>query len=163
LTGGNQTGDALLAKLRSEIATPSAMNNAQRAGEGASASPGGLRTVTSEVSSGFGWRQDPFTGATSFHRGVDVRAAEGTPVASTGAGRVLFSGTDGGYGTSVVVEHANGLTTRYAHLSAALVGAGDLVNDGQILGLVGQSGRATGPHLHYEVRVDGRAVDPLQE
>ena len=115
------------------------------------------------MTSAYGWRQDPFSGAAKFHSGVDLVAAEGDPVASTGPGTVIFSGTDGGYGTSVVVEHANGLTTRYAHLSESLVSVGDLIEDGGIIGRAGQTGRATGPHLHYEVRVDGRAVDPLTD
>jgi murein DD-endopeptidase MepM/ murein hydrolase activator NlpD len=74
----------------------------------------------------------------------------------------VFSGQTGGYGTNVVVEHANGLRTRYAHLSAALVATGDQVSEGQAIGLAGHTGRATGPHVHYEVLAGGRAVDPLR-
>lgn len=122
----------------------------------------GLRTPTAYVTSGYGWRQDPITGATRFHRGVDLRAASGSDVASTGAGRVTFSGNDGAYGTTVVVEHNNGLSTRYAHLQSALVNLGDEVQEGQTVGLAGQTGRATGPHVHYEVIADGRSVDPLR-
>src|SRR5262245_61871030 len=121
-----------------------------------------LRTPTAHVTSAFGWRQDAISGLTRFHRGVDLRAAAGDEVASTGAGRVVFSGTDGGYGTTVIVEHANGLSTRYAHLLSTLVHLGDEVEEGQTVGLAGQSGRATGPHVHYEVRASGQAVDPLR-
>jgi murein DD-endopeptidase MepM/ murein hydrolase activator NlpD len=121
-----------------------------------------LTRPTAKLTSGFGWRKDPLTGATSFHRGVDLKAAEGDPVGATGAGRVVFSGQTGGYGTNVVVEHANGLRTRYAHLSAALVATGDQVSEGQAIGLAGHTGRATGPHVHYEVLAGGRAVDPLR-
>jgi murein DD-endopeptidase MepM/ murein hydrolase activator NlpD len=165
LTSTSMTGEGLLASVRAEVTAAASGGTfvTPRVVESVPSTPEALRTRASNVTSAFGWRQDPFSGATSFHSGVDLRAAEGDPVASTGAGRVLFSGTDGGYGTSVVVQHANGLTTRYAHLSAALVGAGDQVQDGQVLGLAGRTGRATGPHLHYEVRVDGKAVDPLQE
>lgn len=165
LTSTSATGDALLASLRAESAAAArgVSTVAPAVAQSVPAAPEELRTQASAITSRFGWRQDPFSGATSFHRGVDLRAAEGDPVASTGAGRVTFSGSDGGYGTSIVVEHANGLSTRYAHLSAAMVNIGDQVEDGQILGLAGQTGRATAPHLHYEVRVDGRAIDPLQE
>jgi murein DD-endopeptidase MepM/ murein hydrolase activator NlpD len=121
-----------------------------------------LTRPSATVTSDFGWRRDPFTGATSFHRGVDLRASEGDPIMSAGAGRVVFSGTDGGYGTSVIIEHADGVRTRYAHLSAALVALGEHVTQGQRIGLAGQTGRATAPHLHYEVLADGRAVDPLR-
>jgi murein DD-endopeptidase MepM/ murein hydrolase activator NlpD len=162
LTRTSHTGDALLASLRAE-STAAAQGQAAGASIEVPARPELLRTQNSAITSGFGWRQDPFSGATTFHSGIDVRAAEGDRVTSTGAGRVVFAGNDGGYGTSVVVQHANGLSTRYAHLSAATVAAGDLIQDGQLLGLAGQTGRATAPHLHYEVRVDGKAVDPLQE
>jgi murein DD-endopeptidase MepM/ murein hydrolase activator NlpD len=121
-----------------------------------------LPTSNAKVTSGFGWRQDPISGQTRFRRGVDLRAAAGDEVTSTGSGRVVFSGNDGAYGTTVVVEHANGLSTRYAHLLSALVHLGDEVEEGQTVGLAGQSGRTTGPHVHYEVRASGQAVDPLR-
>jgi murein DD-endopeptidase MepM/ murein hydrolase activator NlpD/Rod binding domain-containing protein len=166
MTSTTMTGEGLLASMRAE-ATAAASGGTfilpTNATNVTPSSPEALRTQSAAVTSAYGWRPDPFNGTATFHSGVDLRAEEGDPVASTGAGTVVFSGTDGGYGTSVVVEHANGLTTRYAHLSAALVNPGDLVEDGGIIGRVGQTGRATGPHLHYEVRVDGRAVDPLTE
>jgi murein DD-endopeptidase MepM/ murein hydrolase activator NlpD len=119
-----------------------------------------LLPVASAVTSRFGWRSDPFTGRARFHGGVDVRAAYGTAVPSAAAGRVVKSGEQGAYGLTVVVEHASGLQTRYAHLSASLVREGDVVAVGQPLGRVGSSGRSTGPHLHFEVLVDGRRMDP---
>jgi murein DD-endopeptidase MepM/ murein hydrolase activator NlpD len=94
-----------------------------------------LRTPTARVTSAYGWRQDPITGETRFHRGVDLRATSGSEVATTGAGRVTFSGNDGAYGTTVVVEHANGLSTRYAHLMTSLVNLGDEEQEGQTVGL----------------------------
>ncbi len=112
------------------------------------------------VTSGFGWRKDPFTGAPRFHAGVDIRASYGRDVSSVGAGRVVSAGVQGGYGKSVVIEHAPGLRTRYAHLSSIDVAAGETVADGTVIGKVGQSGRATGPHLHFEVLKNGHAVDP---
>jgi murein DD-endopeptidase MepM/ murein hydrolase activator NlpD len=121
-----------------------------------------LERPTARLTSAFGWRKDPLTGAAKFHSGVDLKAAEGDPVGATGAGRVVFSGRNGGYGNSVVIEHANGVRTRYAHLSALLVAVGDQVSEGQPIGLAGHTGRATGPHVHYEVLEHGRAVDPLR-
>jgi len=123
---------------------------------------GALRRQAATLTSAFGWRKDPLTGASRFHSGVDLKAAEGDPVSATGTGKVVFSGLNGGYGNSVVIEHANGIRTRYAHLSAALVNVGDQVNEGQPIGLAGHTGRATGPHVHYEVLAQGRAVDPLR-
>jgi murein DD-endopeptidase MepM/ murein hydrolase activator NlpD len=114
------------------------------------------------VTSDFGWRRDPFTGKAKFHRGIDVRAAYGEEVNAAGAGRIVFSGDQRGYGTTVVVEHGNGVRTRYAHLSAALVQEGDQVTPGQAIGRAGRSGRATGTHLHFEVTANGRAVDPAE-
>jgi murein DD-endopeptidase MepM/ murein hydrolase activator NlpD len=121
---------------------------------------GSLRPTA--VTSPFGWRKDPLTGAMSFHRGVDLKAAEGDPVNASGDGRVVSSGPNGGYGISVVLEHANGVRTRYAHLSEALVTPGEIVRQGQSIGRAGQTGRATGPHVHYEVLTDGQPVDPLR-
>jgi murein DD-endopeptidase MepM/ murein hydrolase activator NlpD len=112
------------------------------------------------VTSDFGWRRDPFTGHAKFHRGIDVKAAYGQEIQSAGGGTVVFSGEQRGYGTTVVVEHGNGLRTRYAHLSAALVQEGDQVSPGQALGRAGRSGRATGTHLHFEVTANGKPVNP---
>jgi murein DD-endopeptidase MepM/ murein hydrolase activator NlpD len=113
------------------------------------------------VTSAFGWRSDPFTGKAKFHKGVDLRAAYGQEIGAAAAGRVVFSGQQGGYGTTVLVEHADGSRTRYAHLSEALVSAGDQVGYGQPLGRAGHSGRATGTHLHFEViAANGQHVDP---
>lgn len=112
------------------------------------------------VSSSFGGRADPISGGAAFHQGVDIAAPAGTPVKAAAAGRVLFSGRAPGYGNLVEVDHGGGWVTRYGHNSANLVSAGDKIDAGQPLALVGQSGRATGNHLHFEVRRDGRAVDP---
>jgi murein DD-endopeptidase MepM/ murein hydrolase activator NlpD len=117
--------------------------------------------VPGDVTSDFGWRRDPFTGQAKFHRGVDLRAAYGQDVHAAGDGRVVFSGNQGGYGTTVLIEHADGTRTRYAHLSVALVASGEAVAGGQSVGQAGRSGRATGTHLHFEViGVDGRPVNP---
>jgi len=113
-----------------------------------------------EFTSGFGVRADPFLGRPAMHTGLDFRAATGDPVRATANGKVASSGWAGGYGRMVEIDHGNGLSTRYGHLSEIDVKVGDVVKIGQVIGLVGSTGRSTGPHLHYETRIDGEAVDP---
>jgi murein DD-endopeptidase MepM/ murein hydrolase activator NlpD len=113
-----------------------------------------------EFTSGFGVRSDPFLGRPAMHTGLDFRAATGDPVRATANGKVVSSGWAGGYGRMVEVDHGNGLSTRYGHLSEINVKVGDPVKIGQVIGAVGSTGRSTGPHLHYETRIDGEAVDP---
>lgn len=116
--------------------------------------------ASNEMSSNFGNRLDPFLGVPAFHAGIDFRGETGDPVRTTGAGRVVGAGRSGGYGNMVEIDHGHGLTTRYAHLSAILVRDGQAVTAGQVIGRIGSTGRSTGPHLHYETRVDGEAVNP---
>jgi len=113
-----------------------------------------------EFTSGFGVRSDPFLGRPAMHTGLDFRAAMGDPVRATANGKVVSSGWAGGYGRMVEVDHGNGLSTRYGHLSEINVKVGDVIRIGQVIGAVGSTGRSTGPHLHYETRIDGDAVDP---
>jgi murein DD-endopeptidase MepM/ murein hydrolase activator NlpD len=113
-----------------------------------------------ELSSGFGVRIDPFLGRPAMHTGLDFRAATGDRVLATANGTVISAGWNGGYGKMVEVSHGNGFTTRYAHLSEILVSVGQRVTIGQAIGKVGSTGRSTGPHLHYETRIDDEAVDP---
>jgi len=119
-----------------------------------------MSTTAHATTSPFGWRRDPFTGATTYHRGVDLRAAYGEPIGAAGNGRVVFAGEQGGYGQTVVVEHGNGLRTRYAHLSALLTEPGAEVKAGDPVGRAGRTGRVTGTHLHFEVTRNGQPVDP---
>jgi murein DD-endopeptidase MepM/ murein hydrolase activator NlpD len=112
------------------------------------------------LSSPFGYRIDPFLGRPSLHPGVDLIEAYGAEIRCAGAGRVVHAGPMGGYGDMVEIDHGNGLTTRYAHMSEILVEEGQEVAQGALIGRIGSSGRSTGPHLHYEVRVDGEPVDP---
>ena len=112
------------------------------------------------MTSGFGWRSDPFTGAAKFHSGTDIRMAYGQDVKSAAAGTVSFVGEQSGYGLVVMVDHGNGVQSRYAHLSAAEVAVGDPVNSGQVIARSGNSGHSTGPHLHFEVLENGRPVAP---
>lgn len=114
------------------------------------------------ISSGFGVRKDPLIGAAALHSGMDFRAPPGTPARATAAGIVTKAGWNGGYGRMVEIDHGDGFTTRYAHLSKVLVAPDQKVATGDEVGEVGTSGRSTGPHLHYEIRRDGDAVDPLQ-
>lgn len=114
----------------------------------------------SRVSSPFGHRVHPITGAWRLHAGIDLAAPTGQPVFAAATGRVAFAGRRGGYGALVVVAHACGFETRYAHLSEIDVAVGDVVATGARLGAVGETGRTTGPHLHYEIRVEGRPINP---
>lgn len=121
-----------------------------------SLSPGHLA-----FSSRFGWRHDPLGQGVRFHSGVDIPARAGASVLAVRAGRVVFAGRVGGYGNLVVLDHGSGVRSHYGHLERALVTAGERVGTGSLIGLVGSTGRATGPHLHYEVRIGGSAIDPV--
>lgn len=114
------------------------------------------------TTSNFGPRTDPFTGGTAMHAGMDFRGETGTPVRAAGAGKVLRAEVAGGYGNLVELDHGNGITTRYGHLSAFDVKEGQIVAAGQIVGRVGSTGRSTGPHLHYETRLADEARNPLK-
>lgn len=114
------------------------------------------------TTSNFGPRSDPFTGGTAMHAGMDFRGETGTPIRAPGAGKVLRAEVAGGYGNLVELDHGNGITTRYGHLSAFDVKEGQLVAAGQIIGRVGSTGRSTGPHLHYETRLADEARNPLK-
>ncbi|MGO3931850.1 M23 family metallopeptidase [Rhodopseudomonas pseudopalustris] len=113
-----------------------------------------------EFSSGFGVRSDPFLGRPAMHTGLDFRASSGDPVRATAIGKVVNAGWQGGYGQMVEIDHGNGLSTRYGHLSKIIAKVGQSIQIGQVIGEVGSTGRSTGPHLHYETRIDGEAVDP---
>lgn len=112
------------------------------------------------ISSRFGYREDPFLHRAAMHSGLDFAATSGTSVRSTAPGTVVSAGVNGGYGNAVEIRHAGGFSTRYAHLSAILVQPGAEVAAGALIGRVGSTGRSTGPHLHYETRRNGQAVDP---
>lgn len=121
-----------------------------------------LWPVDGTLEGGFGGRRNPFGGGGyEFHSGQDIEAGSGAPVVSGAAGKVSFVGWQNGYGQLVVVDHGGGLTTRYGHLSHIDVALDQTVSRGQLLGKVGSTGRSTGPHLHYEVRINDEAVNPL--
>ena len=113
-----------------------------------------------DASSGFGLRIDPFLNRPAMHTGIDFRGNSGEAVRATAAGTVTAAGWGGGYGRMVEIEHANGVATRYGHLSEIDVKVGQTIRLGQVIGRLGSTGRSTGPHLHYETRIDGEAVDP---
>jgi murein DD-endopeptidase MepM/ murein hydrolase activator NlpD len=118
--------------------------------------------VNVSFTSGFGVRSDPFHAGAAMHPGIDLAGAYGTPIYATADGTVLRAGwNNGGYGNLVEIDHGRGITTRYGHMSAILVQAGDHITRGQQVGRMGSTGRSTGNHLHYEVRIDGRAVNPI--
>ena len=119
-----------------------------------------LWPVAGRVGSSFGSRQDPINGEGAFHSGIDIEAAYGTPVRATADGRVTGDNFGAGYGRQVVLDHGHDLLTVYGHLSSIAVVPGQHVSRGQVIGNVGQTGRATGPHLHYEVRVHKVPVNP---
>lgn len=121
-----------------------------------------LWPVNGVLRSSFGGRSDPFSGEGAFHTGIDLAAAVGTPVHATADGVIGSAGWSGDYGKLVVVDHGNGLQTYYAHLSQVLVVSGQEVRRGQVIALSGGTGRATGPHMHYEVRLRGTPVNPYR-
>jgi murein DD-endopeptidase MepM/ murein hydrolase activator NlpD len=112
------------------------------------------------ISSRFGYRKSPFGGRREFHKGVDIATNKGSPVVATADGLVTFSGAKASYGETVVIDHGHGIVTSYAHLAKTLVNRGDPIKRGDTVGLVGSTGRSTGPHVHYEVRLNGMPVNP---
>ena len=112
------------------------------------------------VTSSYGYRRDPFTGGGAMHSGLDFRGPTGAPIFAAAKGKVTFVGTKGGYGKTVEISHGNGLMTRYAHMSRFSVKAGQAIPAGATIGGIGSTGRSTGPHLHFEVRINNRAVNP---
>jgi len=170
--GGDSSDDPVRTAARANAASPASVPLATPApalmpsrsassiadvvnGAGTSQHP----TLPGPVTSPFGWRSDPFSGRPQFHAGTDVRLAYGQNVQAVSPGRVQSVGERSGYGLTVVIDHGNGLETRYAHLSGASVREGDRVEAGQVVAQSGSSGRSTGPHLHLEARQNGRAVE----
>jgi len=114
------------------------------------------------ITSEFGWRKDPVTGVTEYHEGIDIAGPYGGQVKAAAEGVVIEAGNDAGYGKVVVIDHGYGIVTRYAHLSRSFVVVGQRVKKGGVIGAIGNSGKSTGPHVHYEVRIDGVPVNPVK-
>ena len=127
---------------------------------GLSGIPNTLPASLDYISSGFGYRADPFTGEGAFHAGLDFKGPYGAPIYAAAKGTVSFVGQKQGYGNCVEIDHGNGLMTRYAHMSGFRAAVGQAIKAGDLIGAIGSSGRSTGPHLHFEVRVNDQAVNP---
>lgn len=115
-----------------------------------------------QLTSGFGWRSDPVHGTTRFHAGIDIANDPGTPIHAVAAGRVVAAGDSSGYGRAITIDHGFGITTVYAHCTTLRVREGDLVKKGDYIATMGSTGKSTGPHLHFELRIDESAHDPIR-
>ncbi len=153
-TGSNGSLDPRFARLGASLARMSALE------QGLMRLPQVLPANLEFLSSGFGYRSDPFTHRGSFHPGLDFRGPKGAPIYAAAKGVVTFAGQKSGYGNCIEVTHANGIITRYAHMSAFRARAGQSVIAGQTIGAIGSTGRSTGPHLHFEVRVKDQPINP---
>ena len=119
-----------------------------------------IPAASKHISSAFGYRTDPINGGPAFHAGLDFKGPTGAPIYAAARGKIVFAGRHAGYGNSVEIDHGNGLRTRYAHMSAFRARVGESVRAGQLIGAVGSTGRSTGPHLHFEVRLNGQPINP---
>lgn len=167
--GGLGIANAMIAPLTSQTAAASPDMAATAAATGANTSLAvepALQPLTpgpvplDRISSAYGVRKDPINGDVKMHKGTDIPMPIGSDVRTAGSGKVVSVGEVSGYGLQVVVDHGDGVTTRYAHLSASAVKPGDTVSRGQVIAASGNSGRSTGPHLHFEVQAQGRTIDP---
>jgi len=153
-----------IATLRQESETIAALLRRRQAGQGITTCSGGRLAAplqNGRVTSRFGYRTHPIFGTRRLHTGIDFGAASGTPILAAAAGEVVYAGWQGGYGNAVVIDHGGSLATLYAHQSGIGVRTGQRVAQGQAIGRAGSTGFSTGPHLHFEVRVNGTPVDPL--
>lgn len=152
--GKKDVRDPRFLKLATSLGRMDAMERAL------AAIPTSMPAAMMMMSSGFGYRSDPFTGAGAMHAGLDFKGPLGTPILAAAEGKVTFAGHHGGYGNCIEITHANGLVTRYAHLSGLDVSLGQKVERGVKIARMGSTGRSTGSHLHFEVRLNGQAINP---
>lgn len=155
----SQTRQLTLASINQKNGLESLYNELVRQRNLLSSTPS-IRPATGWISSRFGYRKSPFTGLREFHKGLDIANHKGTPIIATGDGTVTFAGSKGFLGKLVVINHGHGMITRYAHLQKILVKRKENVKRGDTLGYMGNSGRGTGPHVHYEVLLNGIPVNP---
>ena len=148
LLGSLETG---LASVKSRIETQQALGRATPS----------TWPIVGWLSSSFGTRKDPFTGQPDFHTGLDISATHGTPIRATADGIVEVAGPQGNYGTAVLLSHGYGIGTRFGHMAQVAVRIGQKVKRGEVIGYVGATGRATSPHLHYEILINGKPINPL--
>jgi murein DD-endopeptidase MepM/ murein hydrolase activator NlpD len=153
-TAKDNLGDPRFGKLANALQRMSAMEQAL------ASMPTTMPASQMLMSSGFGYRHDPFTGAGAMHSGLDFKGPIGTPILAAADGEITFAGRQSGYGNCVEITHANGLVTRYAHLSDFTVSLGQQVKRGVMVAKMGSTGRSTGSHLHFEVRLNGSAINP---
>jgi len=156
--------EAQIASLKKESDAIAALLRARQKAQAKAPTGKGMLAapVPGVVTSGFGPRKHPIFGTMRNHTGVDFSATSGTPVRASADGTVAVAGERGGYGVTVIVDHGNSLATLYGHLSRTAVAEGATVSRGQVIGYAGSTGYSTGPHLHFEVRVNGNPVDPLR-
>ncbi|MFC4293962.1 M23 family metallopeptidase [Novosphingobium tardum] len=150
----DETVDPRFAAFGKSMARMSALE------QGLGTIPNHLPASLEFISSGFGTRSDPITGEPAMHAGLDFRGPIGAPIHAAANGRISFAGQRSGYGNCIEIDHGNGLMTRYAHMSAFRAHIGQEVAAGDVIGAIGSTGRSTGPHLHFEVRINGSAVNP---
>ena len=152
--GKKDVRDPRFLKLAAALGRMDAMERAL------AAIPTAMPAASMMMSSGFGYRSDPFTGGGAMHAGLDFKGPVGTPILAAADGKIVLAGFNGGYGNIIEIRHANGLVTRYAHLSGLNVRRGQMVDRGVQIGRMGSTGRSTGSHLHFEVRLNGQAINP---
>ena len=153
-TGGSNAIDPRFARLGASLERMSGLEHAL------AGIPNTLPASLEFISSGFGYRSDPFTGGGAFHAGLDFRGPIGAPIYAAASGTVSYAGARSGYGNCVEISHGNGLLTRYAHMSRIESHVGQAVKPGEVIGRIGSTGRSTGPHLHFEVRINDQPVNP---
>lgn len=154
--------DKLSEATRLEEVRQQDLLRALRGNRGILASMPTIWPVTGFVSSSFGGRRSPFGGSSQFHKGLDISNRIGTPIIAPADGTVIMAAPDGAYGNSVEINHGGGIVTKYAHMQRSIVKQGQWVRRGDVLGYIGLTGRTTGPHLHYEVRLNGVPVNPMR-
>lgn len=154
--------DQLSESTRLEEVRQQDILRALRANRNILASMPSIWPVTGFISSSFGGRVSPFGRGSQFHKGLDIANRIGTPIIAPAEGTVILAGPDGAYGNSVEINHGSGIITKYAHMQRANVRQGEWIKRGQVLGYIGMTGRTTGPHLHYEVRLNGVPVNPMR-